>query len=134
MLQQVSEQRKESIKSQKATDLSRIIEEQNQYRQKLIEIGKGSCDTKESSPLTVAGALKTVLEDNQKTLELLMNTSKGKSLTEEERLNQEDQRIQEVELEKLEEPTEDNAAIACADWMHRIKPVIKNLSKRSTKY
>ena len=49
MLQKVSEQRKESIKSQKATDLSRIIEEQTQYRQKLIEIEKGSSDAKENS-------------------------------------------------------------------------------------
>jgi hypothetical protein len=40
MLQKVSEQRKESIKSQKNTDLSRIIEEQTQCRQKLIEIKK----------------------------------------------------------------------------------------------
>jgi hypothetical protein len=39
-----------------------------------------------------------------------------------------------IELEKLEEPTEENASITCGDWMHRIKPVIKNLSKRSSKY
>ena len=39
-----------------------------------------------------------------------------------------------MELEKLEEPTEDNAAIVCGDWTHRIKPVIKNLSKRSARY
>ena len=39
-----------------------------------------------------------------------------------------------VELESLEEPTEESAAIICGDWMHRIKPVIKNLSKRSAKY
>ena len=62
-----------------------------------------------------------------------MKASKGESITE-EKLDQEDQRFQEVELEKLEEPTEENAAIACGDWMHRIKPVTRNLSKRSAKY
>ena len=74
-----------------------------------------------------------VLEDNQKTLELLMGSSKRKSSTEEEKLDQEDQRIHEMELEKLEEPTEENASIVCGDWMHRIKPVLKNLSKRSSR-
>ena len=53
-----------------------------------------------------------------------MKTSEGKSMTDEERLDQEDQRIQEIEFEKLEEPTEDNAAIVCGDWMRRVKPVI----------
>jgi hypothetical protein len=66
-----------------------------------------------------------VLEDNEKTLKLLMENSKGKGSTEEESLDQEDQRIQSIELEKLEEPTEENASIVCGDWMHRIKPVIK---------
>jgi hypothetical protein len=75
-----------------------------------------------------------VLEDNEKTLKLLMENSKAKGSTKEERLDQEDQKIQSVELEKLEEPTEENASIMCGDWMHRIKPVIKNLSKRSSKY
>ena len=39
-----------------------------------------------------------------------------------------------VDLEPLEEPTEESAAIICGDWMHRIRPVIKNLSRRSSKY
>jgi len=160
MLQKVTEQRKESIKSQKATDLSKIIDEQTHYRQKLIELEnqveqrqkknkpeqtekkesplseespqdqtknakKESSGLKETSRSAVTGALKLVL--------LLMKASKGKSMTEEEKLNQEDQRIKEVELEKLEEPTEENAAIVRGDWMHRIKPVIQNHSKRSSK-
>ena len=37
-------------------------------------------------------------------------------------------------MEKLEEPTEESAAIICGDWMHRIRPVINNLSRRSSKY
>ena len=57
--------------------------------------------TKEKTRLTVTGALKMVLEDNQKTLELLIGKSTGKSSTEEEKLNQEDQRIQEIELLKF---------------------------------
>ena len=75
-----------------------------------------------------------VLEDNEKTRKLLMESSKGKGSTDEEKLDQEDQRTQEVELEKLEEPTEESESIVCGDWMHRIKPVLKNLSKRSSKY
>ena len=53
---------------------------------------------------------------------------------EEEKLDQEDQRIKPVDLEKLEEPTEESAAIVCGDWAYRIRPVIKNLSKRASKY
>jgi hypothetical protein len=63
-----------------------------------------------------------------------MKASKGKSMTEEEKLDQEDRRIQEVEFEKLEETTEENAVTACGNWMHRTKPVIRNLLKRSAKY
>ena len=48
-------------------------------------------------------------------------------------MDAEDQRIEEVELGKLEELNE-NAAIARGDWMHRIKPVICNLSRRAKKY
>ena len=54
-------------------------------------------------------------------------------MTEKEKLDQEDQRIKEVELGKLEELNE-NASIACGDWIHRIRPVICNLSKRAKTY
>ena len=37
-------------------------------------------------------------------------------------------------MELLEEPTKESVAIICGDWTHRIRPVIKNLSKRSSKY
>lgn len=156
ILPKVSAQRKESIKSQKAIDLSKIIDEQIQHRQKLMELEiqveqerqkkikpeqkeqqdiplseelpqeqvkttkKESSGMKETSRSAVTGALKLVLEDNQKTTEVLMKASKGKSMTEEEKFDQEDQRILEVELEKLEEPTEENAATICGDWMHRV--------------
>ena len=43
-------------------------------------------------------------------------------MTEEEKLDQEDQRIKEAELGKLEEVNE-NASIACGDWIHKIRPV-----------
>ena len=58
----------------------------------------------------------------------------GRGSSEEERLDQEDQRIKVVELDQFEEPTEENASIICGDWMYRVRPVIKNLSKRSAKY
>ena len=61
-----------------------------------------------------------------------MGNNKG-TMTEEEKLDQEDQRIKEVELGKLEELNE-NASIACGDWIHRKRPMICNLSKRAKKY
>ena len=39
-----------------------------------------------------------------------------------------------MELDKLEGPTEEIASILCGDWMHRIRPVMKNLLKRASKY
>ena len=46
---------------------------------------------------------------------VLGNNTKGNSgMTDEEKLDQEDQRIKEVELGKLEELTE-NASISCGD-------------------
>ena len=66
---------------------------------------------KEAKGSKYSEALKLVLEDNQKTMELLLKASKDRSTSEEERLDQENQRIKEIELEKLEEPTEESAAI-----------------------
>ena len=61
------------------------------------------------------------------------NTKGNNGMIEEEKLDQEDQRIKEVELGKLEELNE-NAFIACGDWSHRIRPVICYLSKRAKTY
>ena len=36
-----------------------------------------------------------------------------------------------MELDILEDATEESASIMCGDWLHRIRPVIKNMSKRS---
>ena len=52
---------------------------------------------------------------------------KQKSLTKEQRINV-------MELDTLEEPTTESASLMCGDLTHRIRPVRKNLSKRSTKY
>jgi hypothetical protein len=52
-------------------------------------------------------------------------------MSEEEELDQEDQRIKVVELGTLEELTEGNSTIARGDWIHTIRPVICNLSKRA---
>ena len=65
---------------------------------------------------------------------MVLSARSAKTTNEEEKLDQEDQRMKIVELEKLDEPTEESAAIICGDWTHRIRPVIKNLSKRSSKY
>ena len=73
-----------------------------------------------------------LMESHKQTLEVLMGNNKG-ALTEDEKLDQEDQRIKKIELGKLEELNE-NSPIACGDWIHRIRPVIRNLSKRAKKY
>jgi ABC-type multidrug transport system fused ATPase/permease subunit len=54
----------------------------------------------------VMEALKLVIESNRKTLDMVLK-SREKGENEEEKLDQEDQRIKPVDLEKLEEPTED---------------------------
>ena len=79
-------------------------------------------------------ALKLVMESNQRTVELLLNASKDRGTIAGEMLDQDDQRIKVVELDKLEEPTEESASIVCGDWIHWIRPVIKNLSKRTIRY
>ena len=72
-----------------------------------------------------------LLESQRQTFEMVIgNNTKGNGMTEEEKLDQEDQRVKEVELGKLVELSE-NASIACGDWSHRIRPVICNLSKRA---
>ena len=72
-----------------------------------------------------------LLESERQTLEIVIGSNKkGNGMTEEEKLDQEDQRIKEVELGMLEKPKE-NASIACGDWIHRIRSVICNLSKRA---
>ena len=73
-----------------------------------------------------------LMENHRQTLEALVGNNKG-AMTEEEKLDQEDQRIKEVELGRLEELNE-SASIACGDWIHRIRPVMCNLSKRAQKY
>ena len=69
-----------------------------------------------------------VMEQQQKTKDL------SSALIEADKLDQDDQRIKVVELNKLGDSTEGNSSIACGDWIHRIKPAISNLSKRSTQY
>ena len=74
-----------------------------------------------------------LLENQRQTLELVIGSNTKGNMTEEEKLDQEDQRIKEVELGKLDE-LDENASIACGDWIHRIRPVICNFSKRAKKY
>ena len=74
-----------------------------------------------------------LLENQRQTLEMVLGSNTKGTMTEEEKLDQEDQRIKEVELGKLDELRE-NASIACGDWIHRIRPVLCNLSKRAKIY
>ena len=54
-------------------------------------------------------ALKLVMENNQRIVELFLNVSKDRGTTEEERLDQKKQIIKIIEADKFEEPTEENA-------------------------
>ena len=73
------------------------------------------------------------LESQRQTLEMVIGNSTQGTVTEQEKLDQEDQRIKEIELGKLDELSE-KVSIACGDWIHRISPVICNLSKRAKIY
>jgi hypothetical protein len=76
-----------------------------------------------------------VMELQQKTLQMvLMSATKDRSsaVTEEHKLGQDDRIIKVVELDKLEASTEGNSSVACGNWIHRMKPVISNLSKKAT--
>ena len=53
-------------------------------------------------------------------------------MTKEEKLDQEDQRIKAVELDKLEEISDGHSSIVRGDWLRRIKPTILDLSKCSS--
>ena len=77
--------------------------------------------------------LKISLGNQQKTTEMVLGNAKDGSsgISEKDKLDQDDQRIKVVELDKLEDSTEGNSSIACGDWIHRIKPAISNLSKRA---
>jgi len=81
----------------------------------------------------MAQMIKLVMEGQQKAVEFMLKQA-TKTLEEKDLLNQEDQRIKVLELEPLKELTEHNASLVCGDWLHRIEPVIKNMSKRSSKY
>ena len=55
-------------------------------------------------------------------------------MTDEEMLDQDDQRVKAAELNKLEEISEGNSSIMCGDWLQRVKPTISYLSKRSSQF
>ena len=92
-------------------------------------------DPKSAEEINLTATIKMLIDSQRETLKLLVEEKlKGNgTLTEEEKMDVEDQRIKEVELGKLED-LNGNAAIACGDWMHRIKPVICNLSRRAKQY
>ena len=81
----------------------------------------------------LAKMLEVVMDQQQKTVEFMIKQT-VKASKEGDQLDQEDQRIKVLDLEKLSEATEETASITCGDWLHRIRPVIKNMSKRSSKY
>ena len=77
-----------------------------------------SNETTENSPKEeksgepdIMEAFKLVIENGRQTVKMIMDAQKEKSTSEEDKLDQEDQRMKIVELEKLEEPTEESAAL-----------------------
>ena len=81
----------------------------------------------------IAQMIKLVMDGQQKAVEFMLKQA-TKTSEEKDLLDQEDQRIKVLDLEPLKDLTEHNASIVCGDWLHRIRPVIKNMSKRSSKY
>ena len=75
----------------------------------------------------LAEMLKIAMDNNQRTVELLLQQA-NRNTSEKDKLDQEDQRIKVMELDILEDATEESASIMCGDWLHRIRPVIKNKS------
>jgi hypothetical protein len=78
-----------------------------------------------------------LMEQQQKTLELVVMSAKkdrSSAMREEDKLDQDDQRNQVEQLDKLDDSTEGNSSIACGHWIHRIKPVISSLPKRANNY
>ena len=85
----------------------------------VVSTGKESPSKEETeNEPDIMEALKMVMEHGRKTVEMVLNAQKEKTTSEEEKLDQEVQQIKIVESEKLEEPTEESAAIICGDWMH----------------
>jgi len=74
---------------------------------------KGDADQDVTMEGLQTKAFQMMLESQKQTLELILGNN-VKGLSEAEKLDQEDQRIKEVELGKLEELSE-NASIACGD-------------------
>ena len=87
---------------------------------------KGSPKTKEDSPGkdpkgdvgNLAEVLKMIMENNQKTVEFVLNQT-TRSSEKRDQLDQEDQRIKVMDLETLKDATEENVPIICGDWLHR---------------
>ena len=89
--------------------------------------------TKDVKKAKYMETLKTTLEENNKQMESMLRTTKGPS-QEEDKLDQEDQKIKIIELERLQEPNGEDAASLCGSWIHRIRPILKNLSTRLDVY
>ena len=60
----------------------------------------------------LAEVLKMASDNNQRTVELILQQA-NRSTSEKEKLDQEDQRIKVMELDILEDATEESAAIMC---------------------
>ena len=82
---------------------------------------------------TYMETLKTMLEENNKQMESMLRTTKGPSQAE-DKLDQEGQKIKIIELERPQGPMGEEAASVCGSWIHRIRPTLKNVSKRSDVY
>ena len=67
-----------------------------------FEVSRSPSKEENSSDPDIMEALKMVIENNQKTVEMVINAQKDESTSEEDKLDQEDQRMKMVELEKLE--------------------------------
>jgi hypothetical protein len=78
--------------------------------------------TKDVKKTKYMETLKTMLEENNKQMESMLRTTKGSSKTE-DKLDQEDQHMKIIELERLQEPNgEDAASLWKLDTPHQTSP------------
>ena len=77
-------------------------------------MGNSPKEEKSGEP-DIMEAFKLVIKNGRQTVKMIMDAQKEKNTSEEDKLDQEDQRMKIVELEKLEEPSEEGAAIICGN-------------------
>ena len=93
-------------------------------------------DPKKEGDVSNRELIKMMMYHQTKTLETVMKaTTVVKEKLKGDQLDWlEDQKIRPTALEELPEISEGNSSIKCGDWIHRITPTMKNLSRRAGEF